>query len=455
MNRCPSPPAASMTPKRGVLGWLLTSLAVALADYVDWTQIAPRHMGGERGVSFGTHSVQVGNLITMDTQAPSAMGQIGMDASTGRIQQYVGGAARAVPGSHEVLALSGGTMAGAIAMGSSKITGLGNGSTGTQDAATVAQMETYVGNLIAPKANVGSAGQGLIGKGSITAINGLTPATGNVVIATDGGTPSAGTSDLLAAGDVAEYDGTSWKKIVANSGGYPPEGTRILVSTTTGFISSSGLTGSQDEGKIANFDGTALTPASFTTPTDGVLVAIRGEGATAENKVLAFDGTVPTGVWRDTAAAGVGHSTLTGLTSGDDHTQYGLLAGRSGGQTLVGGTGAGESLTLESTSNGTKGSIALASGTSMAMMGDDYFNPNTSGQGQLGKSTKKFKAVYALNVYTGDLHLANPDGDPRKAWRLVETPTGLEATNQGTGQVHDVLMVRRGSVLGAICRLLG
>lgn len=40
------------------------------------------------------------------------------------------------------------------------------------------------------------------------------------------------------------------------------------------------------------------------------------------------------------------HSSLTGLTSGDDHTQYALLAGRSGGQTLYGGTGATDNLTL-------------------------------------------------------------------------------------------------------------
>ena len=49
------------------------------------------------------------------------------------------------------------------------------------------------------------------------------------------------------------------------------------------------------------------------------------------------------------------HGSLTGLTD-DDHTQYGLLAGRSGGQTLIGGTGSGDDLTLNTTSNVTKGS---------------------------------------------------------------------------------------------------
>lgn len=49
---------------------------------------------------------------------------------------------------------------------------------------------------------------------------------------------------------------------------------------------------------------------------------------------------------------------LTGLTD-DDHTQYARLLGRAGGQTLIGGTASGNSLTLQSTSHATKGFIVL------------------------------------------------------------------------------------------------
>lgn len=42
------------------------------------------------------------------------------------------------------------------------------------------------------------------------------------------------------------------------------------------------------------------------------------------------------------------HGVLTGL-SDDDHTQYALLAGRSGGQTVIGGTGTTDDLTLRTT----------------------------------------------------------------------------------------------------------
>ena len=56
------------------------------------------------------------------------------------------------------------------------------------------------------------------------------------------------------------------------------------------------------------------------------------------------------------------HGALTGLTD-DDHTQYALLAGRSGGQEIHGGTGSGDDLTIQSTSNATKGTIIINEAT--------------------------------------------------------------------------------------------
>ena len=72
-------------------------------------------------------------------------------------------------------------------------------------------------------------------------------------------------------------------------------------------------------------------------------ITITGTSAT-RTLTFAVDGT------------GLNHSLLSNL-SADDHTQYALLAGRSGGQTLYGSNLASEDLTLDSTSNGTKGKI--------------------------------------------------------------------------------------------------
>ena len=57
----------------------------------------------------------------------------------------------------------------------------------------------------------------------------------------------------------------------------------------------------------------------------------------------------------DAASGGtVAHSSLTSLTTGDPHTQYALLAGRSGGQSFSGGTAANDDLTLQGTTNATR-----------------------------------------------------------------------------------------------------
>lgn len=92
--------------------------------------------------------------------------------------------------------------------------------------------------------------------------------------------------------------------------------------------------------------------------------AVHSHASAAEGGQLDWDD-----VWTDavhthqSAAEGgtIDHgAALTGLTD-DDHTQYGLLAGRSGGQTLNGGTAANDDLILRSTSNATKGTINLDS----------------------------------------------------------------------------------------------
>jgi len=52
------------------------------------------------------------------------------------------------------------------------------------------------------------------------------------------------------------------------------------------------------------------------------------------------------------------HGALTGLAD-DDHTQYALLLGRAGGQSLIGGTGASDNLTLRASSNADEGFVLV------------------------------------------------------------------------------------------------
>lgn len=60
----------------------------------------------------------------------------------------------------------------------------------------------------------------------------------------------------------------------------------------------------------------------------------------------------------DVIQSGIDHGSIGGLED-DDHAQYALLAGRTGGQNLRGGSASAENLTISSTSNSTKGSILI------------------------------------------------------------------------------------------------
>jgi len=74
------------------------------------------------------------------------------------------------------------------------------------------------------------------------------------------------------------------------------------------------------------------------------------------------------------------HDLTTGLTD-DDHTIYALLVGRAGGQTIIGGTGSGDDLTLQSTSHATKGQIILSD---QVLIDCDY--PQIELKGSAGKA---------------------------------------------------------------------
>ena len=62
------------------------------------------------------------------------------------------------------------------------------------------------------------------------------------------------------------------------------------------------------------------------------------------------------GAWTANVSGVSDHGGLTGLTD-DDHTQYALLLGRAGGQSLIGGTGASDDLVLRASSNAIEGQV--------------------------------------------------------------------------------------------------
>lgn len=79
------------------------------------------------------------------------------------------------------------------------------------------------------------------------------------------------------------------------------------------------------------------------------------------------------------------HASLTSL-SADDHTQYALLAGRSGGQTLIGDTASGGNLLLQSTAHATLGYVGVVGAPratanyGLFSLGNGPFDGSTSGK---------------------------------------------------------------------------
>jgi hypothetical protein len=104
-------------------------------------------------------------------------------------------------------------------------------------------------------------------------------------------------------------------------------------------------------------------PTTLTNAVDGVTEIIAAHLNSLEAKVGIDGSAVVTSLdylLKNAASHDPGHLHTHAnllLKNADDHTQYALLAGRAGGQTLIGGTAAGQNLTLQSTAHATKGKI--------------------------------------------------------------------------------------------------
>jgi len=163
----------------------------------------------------------------------------------------------------------------------SEARGFTDGDSTSLSYATVGDGEPLVRDGVTVRSNPGApAGYAsaflYAGSRTVAELNALSPTHGEAYVVTGAtGTPTAGSSDEVSEGDVAEFDGTSWKRTVENSGGFVPAGTRLLVaSTLLGITLQAPLADPGDSAKLATFSGSSNTPA-LTTPTAGTMVLIR------------------------------------------------------------------------------------------------------------------------------------------------------------------------------------
>jgi len=117
------------------------------------------------------------------------------------------------------------------------------------------------------------------------------------------------------------------------------------------------------------------------------------------------------------------HADIGGLTTGDaGHTQFVMLAGRVGGQTIQGGTAPSEHLNLESTSNATKGLVKTKD--NFVPFTDSSYSGGWSGI-DLGSTSLNFNNVFTKgefkgfrfeNYTTGTLPAASGQNVGRAVW---------------------------------------
>ena len=146
---------------------------------------------------------------------------------------------------------------------------------------------------------------------------------------------------------------------------FSPDGTTVYVGSgagATGATGSRGATGATGADGADGADGEQGPPGATGATGDAGATGTTGlQGPPGQD---GEDGEGEPGPPGPAGAAGASdHGALTGLVPDDDHTQYALLAGRAGGQTLIGGDGASESLTLQGTSHLTTGQIIIATGS--------------------------------------------------------------------------------------------
>lgn len=228
--------------------------------------------------------------------------------------------------------------------------------------------KTGAGNLVIVSSNLIELSQGALTKG-ITATGAISATT----------TVSSGGIQLGSAGTII---GT----LVDTDVTITPNGTGLLV-TGKSFLPSSD--NALDLGAIASrfrtlFLGTSIGDGT-TTISSATIQSLRNiNSGVGDGMALFWDAATST--WLASAPdTEITHSTLSGLTSTDSgHTQFVMLAGRAGGQTVQGGTLASQTLVLESTSHATKGFIyfndSLLPGTdasySAGWLGKDFGDPS-------------------------------------------------------------------------------
>lgn len=169
----------------------------------------------------------------------------------------------------------------------------------------------------------------------------------------------AQTAHGLTLGQIVRYNGTSY--VAAKSDTTANAEAVGIVSTVTdanNFIITT-------HGYVSGLSGLTAGENFLSAGTAGLLTTTAPSTVGQVSKPMFFADSTTSGYlinYRGITVAAPGENVLTftsGLTRATNTITNDLITGKSGGQTVIGGTASGENLTLQSTSNATKGKVIV------------------------------------------------------------------------------------------------
>jgi hypothetical protein len=238
-------------------------------------------------------------------------------------------------------------------------------------------------------------GTGLVTIGtSLTVASSITATSGNITASS--GSVRGGNIEL-SANQVAAANANGSVALVPNGTGKVTAGAHTVPSATATYD-----LGGTGEIWRSVYLGTSITNGTTAiTMTDLLTLrsvpyrdAARTQSAQAGDTIF-WDGSQWLAGHPDTE---INHGEVTGL-SDDDHPQYVAKDGRSGGQTVHGGTDASDSLVLESTFHATKGTIKAKS--SLVAFTDASYGGGVWSGADVGGTANNFRHVYTKGEFKG------------------------------------------------------
>lgn len=341
----------------------------------------------ERWLKIWTDEIQIGTMVLTDDSITSTDGAISFGDDTIATSSSI---------SAGTLTISSGTIVdsgGVVSFGDEIVITTGNMGCAalTASAACTLATGTTIGTLTLADASITDSG-GTVGFGSDTistsgsieggSVSGTTVSGGNLTIASGS---ISDTSGNISLGD----DNLSTTGIITaervNVNNIRLDGNTVSSTDTNGNViidpNGSGLiefgaaifpttTSEWDIGKTGNVWNDLWIDGNIQDGTNTFSIAnlmtFRAVGTPNSGDGLFWDGSKWVASAPDTE---IDHGTISGLTDSDDHTQYVLLAGRTGGTQIYGSDTTTENLTLSPNSADATGSVIWT--TNLSPAGDN------------------------------------------------------------------------------------